>query len=159
MTAPPSPSARDVRLLDMSGVGPRTWSGDIRSLGGFGWAWVVGNIAFSAVRALIAWPTFGRYGVSPWVFLALDVLTAPPYGLSQALTVKILRDRSRPQREAVPWAAGVVIFFLAPYIYIFAVSGNVPALAYAGVIAWMILFGVLAVVRMYRQVTAGPEAE
>ena len=132
----------------------RTWVSDVRSLGGLGRAWVIGNIAFSAVRALIAWPTFGRYGVNPWVFLALDILTAPPYGLSQALTVKILRDPSRPQRDALIWAAGVIVFFLAPYAYIFAASGDMPLFAYLGVIAWMAVFGILAVVRMYREVRA-----
>ncbi|CAN5414654.1 hypothetical protein BH10ACT3_BH10ACT3_09330 [soil metagenome] len=152
----PRPPVRDARLLEMVGGAPRTWLNDVRSLGGFGWAWVAGNIAFSAVRALIAWPTFGRYGVNPWVFLALDILTAPPYGLSQALTVKILREQDRPQSDAFLWAAGVVVFFLAPYVYIFAVSGNVPVLAYVGVVAWMLLFGVLAVLRMYRQIKADP---
>lgn len=142
----------------MQGGVIRRWYGDIRSLGVFGRAWVIGNIAFSAARALIAWPTFGQYGLNPWVFLALDVVTAPPYGLSQALTVKILRDPERPAGDAVLWCAGVVVFFLLPYVYLFAATGDVSTFAYVGVGIWMALFGVLTVVRIVKEVRAEGES-
>jgi hypothetical protein len=130
-----------------------TWD-DIRSLGVLGRAWAVGVFAFSAARALIAWPTFGRYGVDPWVFLLLDLVTAVPYGLGQAITVKILRTPNRPARQAIPWGVVVAAAFLAPYAYIFAASGSMPALAYYGVLLWMVVFGLLAVLRIRRQVRA-----
>lgn len=133
----------------------RTWIGEIRSLGVFGRAWTVGILAFSAARALIAWPTLGRYGVDPWLFLALDIVTAFPYGFGQAVTVKIVRDRSRPASDAVPWAVVVAVMFLAPYIYIFLASGSMPALAYLGVLLWMAVFGAFAVVRMVRDIRSG----
>ena len=125
---------------------------DIRSLGVLGRAWAVGIVAFSIARALIAWPTLGRYGVNPWTFLVLDIVTALPYGIGQALTVKILRDRTRRPRDAIPWALVVAAAFLAPYIYIFSASGSMPTWAYLGVLAWMTVFGLLAVMRMSRQV-------
>lgn len=135
---------------------------EIRSLGGFGRAWAVGIFLFSAARALIAWPTLGRYGVDPWLFLAIDLVTALPYGIAQALTVKILRDRSRPPADSVPWAVVVVAMFVAPYVYIFLASGSMPLLATVGVLAWMVLFGLLAGLRMRRQIkadTAEPEGD
>jgi hypothetical protein len=135
----------------------RTLVADVRSLGIFGRAWVVGNIAFSAGRALIAWPTFGRYGLNPWTFLFLDVITAPPYGLSQALTVKILRDPDRPAHDSFVWCAGVAVFFLLPYVYLFTATGDVPAFAYIGVLLWMAVFGVLTVIRIVKEVRADDE--
>ncbi|CAB4907808.1 unannotated protein [freshwater metagenome] len=132
---------------------------DMTSLGGFGRAWSVGIVAFSAARALLAWPALARYGVNPWLFLAIDLLTAPPYGISQAVTVKILRDPDRPPRDALGWCAMVVAMFLAPYVYIFAASGEMPALAYAGLAAWMVLFGLLAVLRTARQVREPNESQ
>ncbi len=128
------------------------WLDDMRALGLFGRMWAIGIVAFSAARALIAWPMLGDYGVNPLVFLGIDIVTAPPYGIAQAVTVMILRDRARPERDAAPWALIVLACFLAPYAYIFAASGRMPALAYVGVIAWMALFGVLAVLRMRRQI-------
>jgi hypothetical protein len=136
-----------------------TWS-EIRSLGVFGKAWALGIVAFSVARALIAWPTLGRYGVDPIWFLVVDVVTAPPYGVAQALTVKILRDRERPTRDAVPWAIVVAVMFFAPYAFIFLASAvsedpqPMPTIAYAGVILWMVVFGALALLRMRRQVNA-----
>jgi hypothetical protein len=138
---------------------PSTWS-EIRSLGVFGRAWALGIVAFSAARALIAWPTLGSYGVNPWWFLFIDVVTAPPYGVAQALAVKILRDRSRPTRDAVPWAVLVAVMFFAPYAFIFIASyladapQPMPAIAYIGVLLWMAVFGAFALLRMRRQVNA-----
>ncbi|MBS1837603.1 MAG: hypothetical protein JST64_07885 [Actinobacteria bacterium] len=137
----------------------RTLWSDVRSLGVWGRAWAVGIFLFSAARALIAWPALGRYGVNPWVFLAIDLVTALPYGLAQALTVKILRDQHRPPSEAVPWATVVVAMFLLPYAYIFLSSGSMPLLATLGVVAWMLIFGVLAALRIRRQVRDGQESD
>ncbi|MFZ4519502.1 MAG: hypothetical protein ACOYOP_14010 [Microthrixaceae bacterium] len=138
----------------MSDGGAVSWWNDIRSLGVFGRAWSVGILLFSAARALIAWPTLGRYGVDPWLFLAIDIVTALPYGVAQAVTVKILRDPSRPAGHAAGWATVVGVAFLAPYVYIFVASGSMPVYAYLGVLLWMALFGVLAVLRMRKQVRA-----
>ncbi len=143
---------------------PSGWS-EIRSLGVFGRAWAVGIVAFSAARALIAWPTLSAYGVSPWWFLFVDLVTAPPYGIAQAITVKILRDRHRSARDAVPWALLVAAMFLAPYVFIFVAARlsdtpqPMPAIAYLGVVLWMVVFGVLALLRMRRQVQAPDDDE
>ncbi|MEX0767562.1 MAG: hypothetical protein WD029_03730 [Microthrixaceae bacterium] len=132
---------------------------EISSLGGFGRAWSVGIVLFSVLRALLAWPTLSRYGVNPWLFLGLDLITAPPYGVGQAVTVKILRDQTRPPRDAVLWAAVVAVMFFAPYAYIFLASGEMPALAYVGLILWILLFAGLSVFRMARQVRAPRETQ
>ncbi len=145
--------------MTMTAQRPSTWS-EIRSLGVFGRAWALGIVAFSAARALIAWPTLGEYGVDPWWFLFIDLVTAPPYGIAQAITVKILRDQHRAVRDAVPWAALVAVMFFAPYAFIFVASymadtpQPMPAIAYAGVVLWMVVFGVFALIRMRRQVQA-----
>ncbi len=142
MTAPARPAAH-------------SWRADVSSLGLLGRSWSVGVIVFSAARALVAWPTLGRYGVDPWIFLAIDLVTAPPYGVAQAVTVKILRDRGRPWQDATGWALVVLAAFVAPYAYIFAASGSLPAPATIGVLAWMVVFGALAAWRTWRQVHAG----
>lgn len=152
------------RAIDPERLGPLDsaaptrprWTDEIRSLGLFGRAWIVGIFLFSAARALIAWPTLGRYGVDPVAFLVLDVVTAFPYGVGQAVTVKILRSEDRGVRDALPWGVMVAAMFLAPYVYIVAASGSMPLLAYLGVLAWMLVFGVLAVLRMRRQVLSAP---
>lgn len=135
------------------------WLDEIRSLGVFGRAWIAGILLFSAARALIAWPALSKYGVDPVVFLVLDLVTAFPYGIGQAVTVKLLRTEGRPVRDAVPWGVMVGVMFMAPYVYIVAASGSMPLLAYLGVLAWMLVFGVLAVLRIRRQVLGGRRAD
>ena len=46
---------------------------------GVGWvgkAWIVTIFGYSALRALVVWPTLSTYGVNPWIFLVIDVGTA-----------------------------------------------------------------------------------
>lgn len=131
---------------------------ELRSLGILGRAWIIGVLLFSAARALLAWPTFGHLGVNPWVFLAIDLTTAVPYGVGQAITVKVLRNPTRTAGEAAPWAILVAASFLAPYLYIFSGSKEMPTYVLLLVLAWMAVFGVLAVVRIRRQVTSNEEA-
>lgn len=133
----------------------RSWRDDVTSLGVLGRSWAIGVVLFSAARALVAWPTLGRYGVDPWVFLAIDLLTAPPYGVAQAVTVKILRDARRPWHDASVWAGIVLAAFLAPYVYVFAASGSLPPLATIGVLVWMCVFGALAAWRTWSQIRSG----
>ena len=52
------------------------------------------------------------------------------------------------------WCAGVVLFFLLPYVYLFTATGDVPAFAYIGVFLWMLVFGVLTVIRIVKEVRA-----
>ena len=95
-----------------------------------------------------------RHGVSPWWFLFIDVVSAPPYGLSQAVAVKILRDENMLWRDSVPWILVVIITFLAPYVFVVVVAGEIPLLAYLGIALWMSVFGALAAFRMFKQVRA-----
>ena len=139
-------------------AGPRrrpNWTNDVRQLGVFGRSWAVGIFLFSAARALLAWPTLGQFGVDPWVFLAIDLITAVPYGVAQAVTVKILCRDDRPARDAAGWGLIVVVMFLAPYLYIFAASGSMPTAATIGVVIWMVVFGAFALWRIVRQVRSG----
>lgn len=119
------------------------------TVGWFGWAWVAGVSAFAIARALIAWPTLGRYGVNPWVFLALDVGTAPPYAYGQVKLVKSILKRAHAQTQF--WTVVVLVSFLAPYIYVFvAGSGELPAIGYAIVAVLAGVFGAASIARFRR---------
>ena len=119
-------------------------------VGWFGRAWIVGVFAFSVARALVAWPTLSQYGVNPWVFLAIDVLTAFPYALGQVKVVNGFRYR---QYGAVQlWALVVAVTFLAPYIYIvLAGQERIPSLVYLVIALLAAVFGAASVLRMRNQ--------
>ena len=115
------------------------------------WAWIVGVFAFSVARALVAWPTLGRYGVNPWVFLAIDVVTAFPYAYGQVRLIKAVIARHAGAVQA--WALVVLASFLAPYIYIFvAGSGELPVFGYVIVGLLLVVFGVASLARIRQNI-------
>lgn len=129
---------------------------ELRDLGTFGKAWTGTVVLFCVLRAVAIWPALHHYGVNPWWFLALDVGTAPPYGIGQAMAVKILRNERRSPREALPWIAMVIVSFLAPYLYVLFSAGHLPIYVIGGVVAWMAGFGALAAYRMAREIRVEP---
>ena len=127
-------------------------------VGWFGRAWIVGVFAFSVARALVAWPTLSQYGVNPWVFLAIDVVTAFPYALGQVKVVNGFRYRKYGAVQL--WALVVAATFLAPYIYIvLAGKERIPTVVYAVIALLATIFGVASVLRMRNQYrSAVPQA-
>ena len=122
-------------------------------VGWFGRAWIIGVFAFSVARALIAWPTLSQYGVNPWIFLAIDVVTAFPYAVGQ---VKVVNGfRFKQYRGVQIWSLVVGATFLAPYLYIvLAGKERIPTLAYVVIAALAVIFGTASVLRMRSQYQA-----
>jgi len=111
---------------------------DGKRVGWLGKTWIVGVFAYAVLRALIVWPTLGEYGVSPWVFLIIDVGTAWPYAYGQGMQI---------------WAVIAMLSFIAPYAYIVgAGSGEMPLIAWIVIGALMALFGIASIVRILRQI-------
>lgn len=125
---------------------------ELRDLGTLGQMWTATVVVFCIARAVVVWPVLQSHGVNPWWFLALDVGTAPTYGIGQAMGVKLMRDETRPMRCAMPWIAMLFASFVAPYAYLLASAGKLPGYVVAGILAWMVVFGCLAAVRMVREV-------
>lgn len=128
---------------------------ELRSLGTLGQMWTLGVVVLCIARAVVVWPMLGEHGINPWWFLVLDVGTAPFYGVGQAMSVKLLRDETRPLRQAMPWIAMVLASFLAPYLYVLRSAGQLPSYVVYGVVAWMLVFGGLTARRMVREVRLG----
>lgn len=134
---------------------PRTILAELRELGLLGQVWTITVVVFCVARAVVVWPLLQQNDVNPWWFLALDVGTAPTYGIGQAMGVKLMRDDRRPMRDAVPWIVLLMVSFVAPYGYLLASAGKLPGYVIVGVVLWMVLFGGLAGVRMAREVRVG----
>jgi hypothetical protein len=132
---------------------------ELRELGTVGQMWTLTVVVFCVARAVVVWPVLQSHDVNPWWFLAIDVGTAPFYGVGQAMGVKLLRDETRPMRCALPWIAMLFVSFVAPYGYLLASAGKLPGYVVGGVVAWMVVFGILAAYRMMREVRLDPVVE
>lgn len=122
-------------------------------IGWIGKAWILGVFAYAVIRALIVWPTLGDYGVSPVVFLVIDVGTAWPYAYGQVRVIQAAKDKDWTRVQL--WAAITLLAFVAPYVYIVgAGSGELPLLAWIVIIGLMLLLGVASLIRILRQIRA-----
>ncbi|MEO6626947.1 MAG: hypothetical protein ABIP03_00110 [Aquihabitans sp.] len=133
-----------------------TLVGELRELGLVGQMWTLTVVAFCLARAVVVWPVLQTHDVNPWWFLAIDVGTAPTYGLGQAMGVKLMRDDRRPVRDAIPWIAMLFVSFVAPYGYLLASAGKLPFYVVVGVVLWMLVFGGLAANRIMRDIRMTP---
>ncbi|MGI9606607.1 MAG: hypothetical protein ACR2P0_10755 [Acidimicrobiales bacterium] len=133
----------------MSSIVPSGW---------FSRAWIVAVTAYAVVRALLAWPTLGQYGVNPAIFLIIDIATAPPYAMGQVGIVSGFRSKQWGQVQF--WAVVVLVTFLAPYVYI-VVAGReeLPLIAYIVLAILVVVFGTASVLRMRSQVRQPDEVE
>jgi ABC-type Co2+ transport system permease subunit len=65
-----------------------------------------------------------QFGVNPWVFAALYVVTLPPGWYGTWRVVGALRRRN--QRALLSWAILVGVMVLAPYTYVLIAGRNLP---------------------------------
>src|ERR1700709_2284087 len=78
--------------------------------------WIIGVVAYTIIRFLIAWETLNRYGLNIWIFGVIDVGTAVPYAVGTARLVTSIVDRRL--QAAAGWLVIAAISFIAPYLYI-----------------------------------------
>lgn len=104
------------------------------------------------LRFVLAFASFGDKGVNPYIFGALDLVSAYPYARYTAKVVVALADYSyaRLSYNGALW----LFWFMLPYIYLFIAAKNVPSSLWVGVLAWMGVFGVAAVIGMFRKARA-----
>ena len=104
-------------------------------------SWVLGVVAFTVARLVVAHETLEEYGLNIWIFGIIDLATAVPYAIGVAKVVEALIDR-RPG-TASGWAMVACVCFLAPYLYIVWVGKDVsfPPIVYVVLGVLVLLFG------------------
>ena len=117
--------------------------------------WVAATLAWGLLRALIVWAALSRYGVNPWIYLAIELISSGPYGVATARIVTSLLDR-RPD-VAFRWALTATALFLAPDLYIVASGHAMPTYVYAVIAVVVFALGVAAVMRIKSAVRAARE--
>lgn len=118
--------------------------------------WVVGVVAYGLARTVVVWQVLGDYGVNPWIYGVIDVVSSVPYGLGTARVVTGILDRdwARVRR----WGLIAVAAFSAPDLYIVVAGRGMPTLIYVVLGAWLLAGAALAarsVVRKHRAERVG----
>ena len=89
-----------------------------------------------------------QFGVNPWVFAALYVVTLPPGWYGTWRVVGALRRRN--QRALRAWAVVVGIMALAPYGYVLIAGRNLPLWFYP-ILGGVLVISTYEVVRKIRR--------
>ncbi len=76
------------------------------------------TVVYTILRAALVWGALKSYGVNPWIFLVLDVVTAPSYVWGIGKMIQGLRGAD-PMRMVYVGGVVAIASFVAPYVYLF----------------------------------------
>lgn len=73
-------------------------------------------IAFVVLRAVSVWGALDGYGVNPWIFLLLDIITVPPYTWGISQIIRYINGKASVAR-LVGGGVSATLGFIIPYAY------------------------------------------
>lgn len=115
---------------------------------------IIGLIAYAIVRFFLVGALFASHGVNPWVFLAIDCLTAITYVLGLEHLVVALKDTRFHAGQLLAWGFLAAASFAAPYAYVFVASHTLPdglALGLGIVIVLLLANAVIGLLKRLRR--------
>lgn len=112
--------------------------------------WVLLVVIYGVGKSIVVWHTLGKYGVNALLYLIFDVGAAIPYGLATARVVIYGLARDWPRVRI--WGLIAIITHFIPDIYIFAVLREPPPFLLDGFIFLVVLFSVVALIGVIRQI-------
>jgi hypothetical protein len=121
--------------------------------------WILVSIAYGGLRAALVWKFLKQYGVNPYVFGAIEFISAAIYGKSSAQVVGAVVDGAWIRLRT--WLPVAVVAYFAPDGYVFLSAGKLPSdmlvILISVVSVTLVLTGVgmIAQIRRGRQASAG----
>ncbi|MEO5723266.1 MAG: hypothetical protein ABIQ39_05610 [Ilumatobacteraceae bacterium] len=118
------------------------------------WAAIV--VAWSLIRTLIVWAALGSYGINPWIYLGIDLISA---GVDAFTTPRmVLAFVDDHYKLAVRWLAASAAAFVVPDLYIFLGTRTMPRRVIVIIVAVIILTTLVAIFSVARKVQQGRRA-
>lgn len=122
--------------------------------------WASTIILYTFVATFIVWKALHKYGVNPYIFFLIDLITSWFYGLASArLVVAVIHKR---WSETQKWGWLSALNFALPQIYILVSANRVPRDVYLiiySVIGVMIAFAVVGIASQIRVARRGNTKE
>jgi hypothetical protein len=112
--------------------------------------WVLLVVLYGVGKSIVVWQTLGKYGVNALLYFLFDIGAAIPYGIATARVVIFGLARDWPRVRM--WGAIAVVTHFIPDLYIFAVLRQPPPLLVDGLIFVIVLFTIVALVGILRQI-------
>jgi uncharacterized membrane protein YhaH (DUF805 family) len=113
--------------------------------------WASTIVLYTFGATFVVWKALHKYGVNPYIFFVVDLITSWFYGLASArLVVALLKKR---WSETQKWGWLSALNFMLPQVYILISARHVPRDVYIiifSVIGVMIAFAFVGVVSQVR---------
>ena len=115
--------------------------------------WFFLVLAWALIRTIAVKDFFSAYGIHPWIYLLIDLLSSIPYAhYSANLVISYLDKKWDNARKNFLLTA---IFFYIPDIYIFTAANKIPKPLLIGFIASVLVFSTIAIVGIVRRIKDG----
>ena len=108
--------------------------------------WASTIVLYSFAATFVVWKTLHKYGVNPYIFFVIDLITSWFYGVASArLVVAVIKRR---WSETQKWGWLSAINFALPQIYILLSARRVPRDVYLiiySVIGALVAFALIGI--------------
>lgn len=113
-------------------------------------AWMGVVLGYAVIRATLIWKIFAKYGVNPYIYLAVDLVSAYFYAIYSAkLVEEFLRRNYRPTLKYL--LLSLLTNFL-PDIYVLLTAKEVPEFIFKTFIQIILLLGVITALGVVREI-------
>ncbi len=117
--------------------------------------WASTIVLYTFAATFVVWKALHKYGVNPYLFFVIDLITSWFYGLASArLVVAVIKKR---WSETQKWGWLSALNFMLPQVYILVSASHVPKDVYIiifsviGVMAAFALIGIASQIRAARR--------
>jgi hypothetical protein len=115
--------------------------------------WILLVIAWAIIRTIVVKDFFSQYGLHPWIYLSIDLLSSIPYAhYSANLVISYLDKEWASTRKNFFLTA---IFFYIPDVYIFTAADRIPKELLIGFVISVLIFSAVATAGIWRKIKDG----
>jgi len=115
--------------------------------------WFFLVLAWALIRTIAVKDFFSAYGIHPWMYLLIDLLSSIPYAhYSANLVISYLDKKWDNARKNFLLTA---VFFYVPDIYIFTAANKIPKPLLIGFVVSVLVFSTIATIGIVKKIKDG----
>jgi len=115
--------------------------------------WIFLVLTWAIIRTIVVKDFFSEYGIHPWIYLSIDLLSSIPYAHYSANLVISYLDKNWVTTRKNFFLT--TIFFYIPDIYIFTAANRIPKQLLTGFAISVLIFSAIATAGIWRKIKDG----
>lgn len=108
--------------------------------------WILGNLAYSGLRIVLARGLLERHGLNIWAFATVEVVASIPWAVATSRLTKGLLTHS--YHGLWWWFTVAGASFFAPDVFVLATTHDVPVWIYIAIATWVTISATVATRRI-----------